>query len=265
MTIVGALKNINIIALREIKSFITSPMMYIVVAVFFLIANLLFISSLEAFDEICKTFGAEVNGFKLSALDINSHVLTRQIINLAFICIFFLPILSMRLLSDEKKNRTIELLMTSPVSSFEIIMGKFLGMNAIWIGILILTLMYPFAVKHLPLIQIDWSYYMGAFFGLYLFGLFGLSIGLFASALTDNGLISAVIGFFLMGTLYFLINVAVISDSPIGNFAYAMSSYPHIETFAKGIIDTKDVLYFLLGTGFILFVSERVLESQRWR
>lgn len=261
----SALKNIYIIALREIKSFITSPMMYVVVAVFFLIANLLFIGSLEAFDEMCKTFGAEVSGFKLSALDINSHVLTRQIINLAFICIFFLPILSMRLLSDEKKNRTIELLMTSPVSSLEIIIGKFIGICSIWLCILALTFMYPFSVQHLPLIQIDWGYYLGAFFGLFLFGIFGLSIGLFASALTDNGLISAVIGFFIMGTLYFLINIAVISDSPIGNFAYALSSYPHIETFAKGIIDTKEILYFLLGTGFILFVSERVLESQRWR
>lgn len=239
--------------------------MYFVLAGFFFVANMFFMSGLDRFDEMCKRFGSEMIALKLQALDINSMVLAPQFLNIAFVCIFFLPILTMRLIADEKKNRTIELLMTSPISSLEIILGKFAALNIIWLIILVLTFMYPFAIAQLPLVEVDWGYYMTGFLGVFLFGILGISIGIFASSVTDNLLIAAVIGFFIMGFLYFLINIALISDSPLGSYAYSLAMYPHLSDFTSGTIDSKNIVYFLLGTGFMIFVSERILESQRWR
>lgn len=258
-------KNIYTIALREIKSYITSPMIYIVLGCFFLVANMFFVMSIDTFDELCKRLAAEMLAIKLSALDVNAHVLARQLLNVGFVCIFFLPVFTMRLISDEKKNKTIEFLMTSPITSLDIILGKFLAMVVLWIGILLMLFMYPLAVVNLPEVTVDWSFYLSVMFGLFLFGIFCISIGLFASCLTENQLVSAVIGFLITAFLYFIINIAILTDNPIGRFAYEISSYPHLEEFIRGVIDTKNVLYFLLGTTFMLFVSERVLESQRWR
>ncbi|MEW5820452.1 MAG: ABC transporter permease subunit [Cyanobacteriota bacterium] len=258
-------KNIYYIAVREFRTIITSPMMYIVLALFFFVSNFFFLLSLEAFNDMCTSFSSDLAAFRISALDINSMVLTQQFINMAFVCIFFLPIFTMRLVADEKKNHTVELLMTSPISSTEIILGKFFAISVIWVIILTITLMYPFSVIQLPYITIDWANFFCALLGLFLYGLFGISIGLFASSLTDNLLISAMIAFFLMAVLYFLINISSVTDSPIGNFAYAVSTFPHFNEFARGLIDTKNIAYFVLGIFFVLFSSERVLESQRWR
>ena len=258
-----SIKNIYHIGLRELKTYITAPMTYIIMAALFLIANMLFLTTLERFDEACKRASVEMIPSILNSLDINFYVLSPQNLNIAFLCIFFLPIFTMKLVADEKKNHTIELLMTSPITSLEIILGKFWAMSVVWIIILGLTFMYPLAISRLPLIQIDWAYYLSGLLGLFLYGLFGIAIGLFASSLTDNLLIASVVGFFTMGLLYFLINIAVISDTPLGRLAYTLSSFPHLNEFLKGIIDTKNIAYFLLGTGFMLFVSERILESQR--
>lgn len=258
-------KNIYIICLRELKTYITSPMLYFVLGLFFLLAGYFFVLLLDQFDETCKRASAELLMWRLQTLDINADVLTRQLLNIAFICIFFLPIITMRSIAEEKKNKTIELLMTSPITSMEIVLGKFFAMCGIWLIILILTFMYPLIVANLPLINLDWYYYLSALLGLFLFGLMGISIGLLASSITDNQLIAAVSGFAISAILYFIVNIYNITDSPIGNFAYNISTLTHFLDFSRGIIDTSNIVYFLTGTFFILFVTERVLESQRWR
>lgn len=257
--------NIYNIFKRELRSYITSPMFYVVLAAFFFFSGLLFMMSLNNFDEYCKTISSQANPTALQSLDINAAVLTGQLSNIAFICIFFLPVFTMKLIAEERKNKTLELLMTSPISSYEIIIGKFLSVSVIWVLILAITFTYVALIVSLPYIQIYWSTYFTALFGLFLFGLLGISIGLFSSTLTENQLISAVIGFVISASIYFLANVYQVADSLLANISYKISSFTNFIEIARGNLDTSCIIYFVTATAFLLFLSERVLESQRWR
>lgn len=260
-----SVNKVSIVAKRELKSYITSPISYLAIGIFFILSGIMFTRTLDHFDEICKRFSAEMVPLKLQMLDINVFVLAQHFANLELICIVFLPILTMRLISEEKRNKTIELLMTSPISSLEIILGKFLSMACIWLIILAITFVYPFILSHLPSITIDWSTYFSGMLGIFLYGLFGIAVGLFASTTTENNFISAIIAFAITATLYFIFNIGLISDSPFGNFLYHLSTSPHLSQFIKGIVDTSSVIYFFSAIFFALFLAERTLESQRWR
>jgi ABC-2 type transport system permease protein len=217
------------------------------------------------FNSYCQSIAAAGNPVALKALDVNLFVLRREHLYMAFVTIFFLPILTMRLIAEEKKNRTIELLMTSPISSLDIVLGKYFAATILWIFILAITFIYPMLIKNLPEIQIDWGTYLASTLGLFLFGALGIAIGLLASSLTENQLISAIIGFALCAILYFLYNLYQVTDSTLSQLFYDFSSISHYLDFYKGVIDTSNIVYFVTAILFTLFVAERILESQRWR
>ena len=155
--------------------------------------------------------------------------------------------------------------MTSPISSLDIVLGKYFAATILWIFILAITFIYPMLIKNLPEIQIDWGTYLASTLGLFLFGALGIAIGLLASSLTENQLISAIIGFALCAILYFLYNLYQVTDSTLSQLFYDFSSISHYLDFYKGVIDTSNIVYFVTAILFTLFVAERILESQRWR
>jgi ABC-2 type transport system permease protein len=262
---VSIAKNIYVIALRETKSYITSPMFYIVLGVFLLMSGFYFYTFLIDFDVYCKQVASQQIPLKISTLDLNVFVIRRHILNLAFISIFFLPIFTMRLLSEEKKNKTIELLMTSPIRSFEIIAGKYLSICLLWLFVCVVITIYPLLMMNLPEVSIDWPTYFATLGGFYLYSMLIMAIGLLASALTENQLVAAIIGFAISALLYFMYNLYQITESLIGRVFYDFSSISHFLDFYKGVIDTSNIVYYLTAAFFVLFVTERVLESQRWR
>lgn len=259
------MKNLYVIAKREFISYISSPMMYLIYGIFFFLLGMMFIFQLDSFNEYCRSVSAEIVPLKLSLLDVNFNVLGNLSKNIAFVIIFFLPIITMKLIAEERKTRTIELLMTSPISSYEIVLGKFFAALLLWVILCLCLVVYPWILTNLPNVYIDWGVFFTSLLGLVLYGMLGIAVGLLASSLTDSPLISAFVGFVFMAILYFIIFIALKTDTPFGNFFYGISTLGHLVSFFSGVVDTSNIVYFLSSTIFVLFLAERVLESQRWR
>lgn len=230
------------IVVREIKSFFGSPIGYLVIAVF-LIGNGLFLWVFEGEYNILNSGFADLSPFFSLA---------------PWILIFLIPAVTMRSFSDEKKQGTLELLLTKPLSIWEIVNGKFLGSMLLIVIAIIPTLIYVEVISSLgmPEGNIDIGSTMGSYFGL-LFLIAGYSaIGIFTSTLSENQIVSFIVAVFLCFFFYFgLENLATI----IPSFQGLISSFgmqDHFKSMSRGVIDTRDVIYFIsITTVFLSFTA----------
>jgi len=237
------MRNTTAIAWKEIKTYFASPMAYIIIAVYAGLAAYYFVSSISG-----VLPEASIRGFLIPS---------------TLIFTLFAPVLTMRLLAEEQKLGTLELLMTAPLLDYEIVLGKFIAAIATLISTLVPTfylvlLLFWFGSPDIgPIIT--------GYFGFLLFGVASLSVGLFASSLSQNQIVSAVIA---MGILLLLSIIDMAADyvgSGFVEIVLQMSLTHHFEDFSRGVIDTHDLVYYLIFTSFLLFITVRSLESRRWR
>jgi ABC-2 type transport system permease protein len=241
-----------LIASKELRSYLTSPMAYIVVCIFLLLSGLFFVlyltntsfndTSLKGFIDPLSVFGVQTGGNVLILL--------------------FAVVLTMRTLAEEKKLGTWELLLTSPVRDSDVVLGKFLGSMGILITMLVLTLFYPLllAIFGDPDMGPIWTSYLG----LFLLGSTALSVGIFASSLTSNQIVAAVVsGAILFGLWVIGIIASSVPQALQQVLNYISLSY-HSAGFEVGIIDTRDIVYYLSITALFLYFSTRSLEASRW-
>lgn len=246
------MRNIMLIASKELRSYLTSPMAYIVVCIFLLLSGLFFVlyltntsfndTSLKGFIDPLSVFGVQTGGNVLILL--------------------FAVVLTMRTLAEEKKLGTWELLLTSPVRDSDIVLGKFLGSMGILITMLVLTLFYPLLLVIFgdPDMGPIWTSYLG----LFLLGSTALSVGIFASSLTSNQIVAAVVsGAILFGLWVIGIIASSVPQALQQVLNYISLSY-HSAGFEVGIIDTRDIVYYLSITALFLYFSTRSLEASRW-
>jgi ABC-2 type transport system permease protein len=237
------MRNTLAIAWKETKTYFASPMAYIIIAVYCGLAGYYFVNSISG-----VLPEATARGFLLPS---------------TFIFTLLSPIITMRLLAEEQKLGTLELLMTAPLRDYEIVLGKFLAAAASLVSILI-----PTAYLVLLLMWFgtpDTGPILSGYLGLVLYGMATLSVGLFASSLSGNQIVAAVLA---MGILLILSTVDQASTYVSGVFAdiiLQVSITAHFEDFARGIVDTHDLVYYVSFTAFLLFVTIRSLESRRWR
>lgn len=226
---------------REIKSYFTSPLGYVVLTVFALFEGFFF------YYLFYSNYG------DISALF--SSLLT--------ISMFICPILTMRLMSEDKRLKVDQALLTAPVSLFSIVFGKFLAAFAVYAAAFSLTLVNQiiFAMFTTP----DWNIYFGNLLGNLLLGAALLSIGLFISSLTESQLVSAVVSF---GVVLLLIMVDTIASAIkvefLANFVNSLSFTLRQQSFLSGILDFSDLFFFISITAVFLFLSVRMLEKKRW-
>jgi ABC-2 type transport system permease protein len=182
---------------------------------------------------------------------------------LAVVLLLLVPLLTMRLLAEEKRAGTAELLFTYPLTDWAIILGKFLAALLIYAIFLGFTVVYPLAFSAVG--RLDWGALAAGYLGLFLLGGACLSLGLFASSLTENQIIAAVTGFALL-LLFWIIGWQQDIGAPgWGGFFAALSMMDHYDSFIRGVIDTRDLVYYLSFIYFFLFLTKRQLESRRWR
>ncbi|MBI4308032.1 MAG: ABC transporter permease subunit [Chloroflexi bacterium] len=237
------MRNILTITGKEIKTYFASPMAYVVAAVFLVINGYFFVASLSgAFPE------ATIRGFIFPS---------------SFVLMFLTPLLTMRLFAEEAKMGTLELLLTAPVQDYQVVVGKFFASLAI-LAIMVALTGY-FAVLLFIYGDPDAGPILSGFLGTLLLGAAFLSVGVFASSLTSNQIVAAVVAFGLL-LLLWVINGAgsLFSGIPREIFDY-LAPPTHFRDFAFGVIDTKDVIYFLsLSAAFLLFTVQSV-GTRRWR
>jgi ABC-2 type transport system permease protein len=238
------LKYIGIISRKEIVSYLTSPTAYIVTAIFLALSGTFF-----------STYLAGTNYTDTSI---------RGFLNAAQILILlFAAVLTMRLVAEEKKLGTWELLLTAPIRNAEIILGKFLASLAMLSGMLVLTLYYPILL--IVFGDPDLGPIGTSYLGLLLLGSACLSIGIFASTLTTNQIVSAVVAGGLLFGLWFLGAASGFATGPLGEVLSYLSLSHHFPDFMRGVVDTKAVVYYLSVTALFLYLSMGAIEIGRWR
>lgn len=232
------------ILLREIKSFFGSPIGYMVIAIF-LILNGLFLWVFEGDFNILNSGFADLNPFFTLA---------------PWILIFLIPAVTMRSFSDEKKQGTIELLLTKPLTSWQIVNGKFMGAFTLIIIALIPTLVYVFVISNYgsPAGSFDLGSTIGSYFGLLFLVASYTAIGLFTSTLSENQIVAFIIAVFLCFLFYFgFEGISTLSVS-FSDFIASFGMDFHYKSISRGVVDTRDVLYFISVT--VLFLAATVYQ-----
>ena len=235
------MRNTTTIALREFKSYLASPMAYVVTGIFLVFTGFFFQSSLATYSE------TSIRGF----LGWGSILL-----------LLLAPVLTMRLLAEEKKMGTLELLLTAPVRDNEVIVGKFLGSLGILTAMLALTFYYPLLLMWFG--DPDWGPIATGYLGLFLLSGASLAVGLFASSLTSNQIVAAVVAGGILCALWFVGMIASLVPEALGEVINYVSLSYYFPDFMRGMIDTRGIIYYLSITVLFLFLAIRSLENSRW-
>jgi len=254
--------SVNAILAKELRSYFVSPVVYVVGAVFLLIFGVMsYLAVVNAGTQAVRMM--QIQG-AAAQLNLNDLVFRPTFYSTAIVILLVLPILTMRLFAEERKLRTFELLMTSPIRLNEVVIGKFLGVCLIFLGMLALTGIVPLILSGYS--SFDWRPVLTGYLGLALMGALFLATGLFASALTENQIVAAFLSFGLLILVWLLGALgSVLGDNPMGNTISYLSFIEHYDRLVRGLVDTKDLIYYLSGTVLMLFLAHRVVESQRWK
>jgi ABC-2 type transport system permease protein len=252
------------IAFKEVTSYFHSPIAYVLVAVFLIINGYIF----SNITSVASAQSMQMLRFQgVGAVNVAERAFQITLNNMSVILLFIIPILTMRLLSEEKKTRTAELLLTSPLTISEIVLGKYLGAFMVYLTMLGLTLYMPLLLSILPEQgQVNWGTIFTGYLGLVLLGAVLLSIGLFASSITENQIIAALISFGLLLLVWLLGWAAArVEGTGLGELLSYLSILDHFEGLLRGLIETRTIVYYLSLVAFGLFLTHRVMESQRWK
>jgi len=196
-------------------------------------------------------------------MDVDEWVVRNVLSNVSVVGLFLIPMITMRLFAEEKRTGTIELLMTSPITNIEIIVGKWLAALVLYLAMLalpLLSLLSLFAYG-----KPDWRPLAVGYLGLILQGGCLLAIGTFVSTCTKNQIVAGVAGFGICLLLWVLDWVSSFDSSPIYRVISYVSVTSHYESFSKGVLDSKDAIYYLSMIVLGLFLTGRSMESMRWR
>jgi ABC-2 type transport system permease protein len=251
--------NILAIAEKELKSYFASPIAYVIIGFFALVFGWFYVVSIDFFMRASLQMGMPGQG----QVNINSMAIRPLLANVSVVALFVLPLITMRTYAEEKRSGTIELLLTSPLTDLQIVLGKFIGAMALYSAMLAVTMI------HFGLLFVygnpDWKPLAVAYLGLFLFGGCFISVGLFISSLTKNQIVAgaATFGVFL---LLWVIDWIGQSLGPTGeSITKYLSMTEHLDDFVKGVIDTKHLVYYLSFIAFGLFLTVRSVDTERWR
>ena len=240
------MRNALIIARREIEAYFASPIAYIVIAAYLVVMGVIFSLIIAARP------GAEAS--------------LRFVFGNAFSAIILIivgPLLTMRLLAEEQRSGTIELVLTSPVRDWELVVGKYLAGLTVFLAMLLPTLIYPLLIDRFG--NPDRGTFLTTYLGVILLGMALLALGLLTSAMTQNQIVAAFLGLGLILLLTFAEFLASVVGDPFSGILSYLGFFSHFFVFLRGIIDTRDVIYYLSVTVGALFLTTQVLGMRRWR
>ena len=235
------LRNVLAIFRRELRSYFNSPVAYVVIVVFLAIIGWFFTSN-------------------LFLMNVASLRVVFELVPLVFL--FFIPAITMRLLAEERKSGTLELLTTKPVLDLEIVLGKFLAAWALLAAALLPTLLY--LVTMLFLGSIDPGPVLTGYLGLLLMGAVYIGIGIFASSVTENQIVAFILSFLIILMLFLFDKVLMYVPEGLASTLEFLGIDYHFGNIARGVIDTRNVIYFLSLLGFSLYLATVSLERRKW-
>ena len=256
------MNNVWSLVKKEVRAYFGSPIAYAMMFSFTLLVGYFFYSLVMWFN--AQAMQMAQNPYYAQQVNINEMVFSPLLHNMSIVLIFVVPLLTMRLLAEEKKTGTDELLYTSPLTVGQIVLGKYFAaliLLAVLLGLSALLSVFVFALGNPELAP-----WLTGYLGLFLMGAAFIAIGLFYSSLTENQIVAAIL---TMMTLLLFLLLSWVSSLGSGAAWTKVISYlsfsEHFEDLTRGIIDTKDVVYFISVSFFGVFLAHSVLQSRRWR
>jgi ABC-2 type transport system permease protein len=246
---------------KEMRLFFGSPVAYVVFTFFLLISGWFFSQIFLYYSDI--SMRSFMQPGMAQSLNITESVMRPLFTNMSVVLLFFMPMLTMRLFAEEKKSGTMELLLTYPVRDGEVLAGKFLAAGALYVILLGLTLVYPGLIAYFT--RVEWGPILTGYLGLVLTGATFLAVGVLISSLTENQIVA---GFGTFGVLLGLWIIGWGAEFAGGNLKAVLqylSITEHMDTFSRGLIDTKDLVYYGSAIALALFLTLSSLDSKRWR
>lgn len=254
------MRNIWTIARRELYSYFVSPVAWVLLTIFAFLSGFFTYLITESF--VRFALQGQMSG-QAGPVNVNEQVIAPLFSNIAVVGLFLIPLISMRLFAEEKRQGTIELLVTSPVHDSEIVLGKWLSAVLMY-SCLLIVLVIDFSFLFMygsP----DWKPVATGLLGILLQGACLLSLGTFISTTTRNQIVAGAVGFALALVLWILNWTTSFGNSDSIQVLNYLSIVSHMDSFSRGVIDTKDLVYYLSMIFLGLFLTTRSLESLRWR
>lgn len=256
------------LARKELQVYFTTPIAYVAFMVMAFFAAQFFTGSLDAYRTFVMRVSPEAPGV-LERLNLTDVVVSRLFASVGVFIVISAPFLSMRLLAEEKRSRTFELLMTSPVRPFEIVAGKYLAalaVMAVSVGIVAVfpALLALFARGAQGGSAVEWQTVATGLLGLFLLGAMCMAVGLFVSALTESVIVAALVSLIVLLALWVVTLFTVGAEGPLRDLASGMSASEHLTAFLQGRIELKDVVYYLSFVALGLWLTDRAVEGHRW-
>jgi ABC-2 type transport system permease protein len=256
------MSNILALAQKELKSYFSSPIAYIVIGVWALLYGWFFYGILHYF------VGASLQMNQMGmqgpqSVNVNQQLLRPLIQNTLILILFLLPMITMRSYSEEKRSGTIELLLTSPLTDWQIILGKFLGAMGLYAAMIGVTLIHVAVLFKFG--NPEWKPIATAYFGLLLMGGCFISLGLFISSLTKNQIVAGMVTFAAFLLLWVITWIGSAAGPTGEKITQYLSIVDHYDDFGKGVIDTTHLIYYVSFITFGLFLTAKSVDSERWR
>ncbi len=248
------MRNIFVIAKRDMSAFFVSPLAYVVLVVWLLYQGITFY--------MLATFFAS-RQYTPGAVGMSPLTLFFGGTPFFYIPLFVLvPVLSMRLLAEERRSGSIELLLTAPVSDIEVILGKYLAALSFWGALWLPTLLYVIILAQYG--DIDLGVVGACYLGIFGFGLYQMAIGLLMSTIASSQIVAASLTFLAIGSLFLVSMGEFVMEGKAQEICAYLSIWNHMEDFARGIVDTRYLVYDVSIAVFALFLAVRALEGRRY-
>jgi len=245
---------------KEMRLYFTSPVAWVIMAVFLFIAGYFFYSIFNYYARVSMQSAMNPMG---GGLNVTDGVLRPLFSNFSVILLLLMPLLTMRLFAEERRSGTIELLLTYPVRDGAVLLGKFLAAFGLYALMIALTLLYPAIIRYFA--PLEWGPILTGYVGLLLMGATFIAVGVFASSLTENQIVAALVSFLILLMFWVVGWSADFADPSIARILQDLSLTEHNDSFAKGVFDTKDIIFYVIFTLVALFLSLRSLEARRWK
>lgn len=253
------------IMMKELRVAFTTPVAYVVLAGSTFVTSFLFLRLLRRFVGMVR-MTQSMRPQDLYRLNLTDYVVSPLVYNVAIVLVFAVPFITMRLVAEEKRMRSFELLQTCPVRSIQIALGKYLASLVMVLVITGILSLFPVLVQTYAKIgSVDWVTVGFGLLGVFLLGAAFSAVGLFISSLTSSQIIAAFITWCVLMLFWMIGWAAVDNTGATREVLLGVSAMEHVRSFASGVLDLKDLVYFLCLAGFGLFLTHQTLEAQRWR
>ena len=257
------MKNALPIARKELNVYFATPVAYVMFTLFVVIASYFFLRLLGAYEQASLQYMRFNAPELMNRLNFQDAIFRNLFGNLGVILIFIVPSLTMKLLAEEKRTRTIELLYSTPVTPADVVIGKYLAALVTWIGLWIPTLMYVWITSRFG--RVDMGAVAVSYLGVLGIGLYYMAIGLAMSALAKNQIVAALLTFMLLSGL-FAVGLLSFLDTfaPYRDALDYISLWGHMQSFSKGIVDTRFLVFDLSVSGLFVYLAWRALDGRHW-